>query len=186
MDILTLLLIALGLCMDTFAIAISYGMSVKRPSLHFGFKVALSFGVCQAVMPVLGWLAGTSLKNLISAVDHWIAFGLLTLIGVKMIYESFVFAEKTFDVRKTRVLFILALATSIDALAVGLSFALLDFPILTPALVIGSVTFVVSLFGVFVGHKTGKVLGKKAEVLGGLILIGIGTKILFEHLGILK
>jgi putative Mn2+ efflux pump MntP len=186
MDLTTLILIALGLCMDTFAITISCGMSVKRPSLRFGLKVALSFGACQAVTPVLGWLAGMGLRDLISDVDHWIAFGLLTLIGVKMIYESFTLAEKTFDVRKMHVLLLLAAATSIDALAVGLSFALLGIRILIPALVIGSVTILISLLGVFVGRKAGKVVEKKAEVIGGLVLIGIGFKILFEHLGVLK
>ena len=186
MNTLTLLLVALGLCMDTFAISISCGMSVKRPRLRFGIQVAAVFGICQTVMPVLGWFAGSGLKNFISGVDHWIAFGLLTLIGVKMIYESYALVEKTFNVRKFRVLLVLAIATSIDALAVGLSFALLEIPILTPALVIGSVTFLVSLSGVFIGHKAGKMMEKKAEVLGGLILIGIGVKILLQHLEIFK
>lgn len=182
MGLLTLLLIALGLCMDTFAISISCGMCMRKDRWRSALKVALIFGASQAVMPVLGWLAGTGLKHLISAVDHWIAFGLLSLIGGKMIYESFVLTEKTIDPRKTRVLFVLALATSIDALAVGLSLALLDVAILRPAAVIGCVTFIVAFTGVFVGHKAGAALEKKAEVLGGLILIGIGIKILFEHL----
>jgi len=185
MGLITLLLIAVGLCMDTLAISISCGMCMRRERWRFGLKVASVFGLCQALMPVLGWLAGTGLKSLISAVDHWIAFGLLALIGGKMIYESFVLTEKTINPRKTKVLFVLALATSIDALAVGLSLALLDVAILLPAIVIGGVTFVVAFTGVFIGHKAGTAVEKQAEVLGGLILICIGLKILFEHLGIL-
>ena len=185
MGLLTLLLIAVGLCMDTFAISISCGMCMRQARWRSGLKVALIFGLSQAVMPVLGWLAGTGLKGLISVVDHWIAFGLLLLIGGKMIHESFVITERTIDPRKTRVLLVLAVATSIDALAVGLSLALLDVAILLPAVVIGCVTFVVAFAGVFVGHKAGAAVEKQAEVLGGLILIGIGVKILVEHTGII-
>ena len=186
MDLLTLVLIAVGLCMDTFAISISCGICVKKERWRFGLRVAVIFGLSQAVMPVLGWLAGMGLKDLISSVDHWIAFGLLLLIGGKMIYESFVLTEKTINPRRTRVLLVLAVATSIDALAVGLSLALLDVAILVPAVVIGCVTFMIAFLGVIVGHKAGSAIEKQAEVFGGLILIGIGVKILFEHLGILK
>lgn len=182
MSLFTLVLIALGLCMDTFAISISCGMPICKDKLRFGLKVAAIFGISQALMPVAGWLAGTGLKGLISAVDHWIAFALLATIGGKMIYESFVLTEKKFNPRKTRVLLVLALATSIDALAVGLSLAILDVSILVPAAVIGCVTFVVALSGVMVGRRAGAALEKKAEVFGGLILIGIGVKILLEHL----
>jgi manganese efflux pump family protein len=186
MGLLTLVLIAVGLCMDTFAISISCGICVRKERWRFGFRVAFIFGLCQAVMPVLGWLAGMGLKNFISAVDHWIAFGLLLLIGGKMIHESFVLTEKTINPGKTRVLLVLALATSIDALAVGLSLGLLDVSILIPAVVIGCVTFVIAFLGVIAGHKAGAVIEKQAEVFGGLILIGIGVKILLEHLGMLK
>jgi putative Mn2+ efflux pump MntP len=186
MDLLTLILIAIGLCMDTFAISISCGMSVRKERWRFGLRVAGIFGVCQAVMPLLGWLAGMGLKDLISAVDHWIAFGLLALIGGKMIYESFVLTEKQINPRRMRVLLVLAVATSIDALAVGLSLALLGVAILVPALIIGCVTFVIAFSGVIVGRQAGAAAEKKAEVIGGLILIGIGVKILFEHLGVLK
>jgi putative Mn2+ efflux pump MntP len=186
MDLLTLVLIAVGLCMDTFAISISCGVCVRKERWRFGLKVAIIFSLSQAVMPVLGWLAGTGLKDFISAVDHWIAFGLLLLIGGKMIYESFVLSEKTIDPGKTKVLLVLAVATSIDALAVGLSLALLGVDILVPAVVIGCVTFVIAFLGVIAGHKAGAAIEKRAEVIGGLILIGIGVKILFEHLGIIR
>jgi manganese efflux pump family protein len=182
MGLFTLLMIALGLCMDTFAISISCGIKICKDKLRFGLKVASIFGISQALMPVAGWLAGTGLRGFISAVDHWIAFALLSLIGGKMIHESFVLTEKKFDPRKTRVLFALALATSIDAMAVGLSLALLGVSIVAPAAVIGCVTFAVAFSGVMVGRRAGAALEKKAEVLGGLILIGIGVKILFEHL----
>jgi manganese efflux pump family protein len=184
MSVLVLILISLGLAMDAFAVSVSCGICGRPRKWKFIAKVGLFFGGFQAVMPVVGWLAGSGFKGLISSVDHWVAFGLLSLIGVKMIYESFVLVEKRFDPRKTRVLFMLAVATSIDALAVGLSFALLGTGIFVPALVIGLVTFGVSCLGVWLGDKVGAKFEKRVEVLGGLILIGIGVKILLEHRGI--
>jgi putative Mn2+ efflux pump MntP len=168
--------------MDAFAVSVSCGICGRPRKWKFIVRVGLFFGIFQAVMPVLGWLAGSGLKRLISSVDHWIAFGLLCLIGVKMIYESFTLVEKRFDPRKTRVLFLLAVATSIDALAVGVGFGLLGSGIVVPALVIGSITFCISCLGVWLGDKVGTVFEKRVEVVGGLILIGIGAKILLEHL----
>jgi len=182
-DALTLILISLGLAMDAFAVSISCGICGRPRKWKLIAKVGLFFGGFQAGMPLIGWLAGYRLKGLISAVDHWVAFGLLSLIGAKMIYESFVLVEKRFDPRKTKVLLALAVATSIDALAVGLSFAFLDSGILVPALVIGAVTFLVSSLGVVIGGRVGAVFEKRLEIAGGLILIGIGVKILIEHTG---
>jgi putative Mn2+ efflux pump MntP len=181
MDVLTLLLISFSLSMDAFAVSVSCGICGRPRKWGLIARVGLYFGGFQALMPVLGWLAGTRLKGPIASVDHWVAFGLLALIGVKMIHESFAIGVKRFDPRKHRVLLMLAVATSIDALAVGLSFALLGKGILVPALVIGTVTFCVSCAGVMIGDRVGSTFEKAAEILGGLILIGIGLKILLEH-----
>ncbi len=181
MDGLTLLLISFGLSMDAFAVSVSCGICGRPKKWSLIARVGLYFGGFQALMPVLGWLAGTRLKGPISSVDHWVAFGLLALIGVKMIHESFTIGARRFDPRRHKVLLTLAVATSIDALAVGLSFALLDGGILIPALTIGMVTFCVSCLGVMIGDRVGSTFEKAAEILGGIILIGIGLKILLEH-----
>lgn len=181
MDFLTLLLISFGLAMDAFAVSVSCGICGRPRHWRLPVRVGLYFGGFQALMPVLGWLAGMRFRGLIASVDHWVAFGLLALIGLKMIHESFTIGAKRFDPRKHRILLTLAVATSIDALAVGLSFALLDGGILVPALVIGSVTFCVSCLGVMIGDRVGTVFEKAAEITGGLILVGIGLKILLEH-----
>ncbi len=184
MDLTTLLLIALGLAMDAFAVSITNGITIKHQRIHNALKIGLFFGAFQALMPSIGWLAGLSLREFIGGIDHWIAFGLLSLIGGKMIYESIKVGseEKTSNALGLFVLFMLSVATSIDALAVGLSFALLKISIVTPILVIGLVTFVLSFLGVFIGNKVGHFFENKIEILGGLILIGIGVKILIEHL----
>jgi manganese efflux pump family protein len=182
MDALTLLLISLGLSMDAFAVSVSCGICGRPRHWRLPVRVGLYFGGFQAVMPVLGWLAGSRFRGLISSVDHWIAFGLLALIGLKMIHESFEIGTKRFDPRKHRVLLTLAVATSIDALAVGLSFALLDTGIVVPALVIGAVTFCVSCLGVVLGDRVGAAFERAAEAVGGVILIGIGVKILLQHI----
>lgn len=185
MNSITLLLIAFGLSMDAFAVSISNGITIQHQRANHALKIGIFFGSFQALMPLIGWSAGLSLRELISGVDHWIAFGLLTIIGGKMIYES-----KKMDGQEKEVkpldfptLLLLSVATSIDALAVGISFALLDISIVMPILVIGAVTFVLSFFGVMMGSKIGHFFEKKIEILGGLILIGIGIKILIEHLG---
>ncbi|MBW2091645.1 MAG: manganese efflux pump [Deltaproteobacteria bacterium] len=184
MDISTILLIAVGLAMDAFAVSITSGF-VNRPlKISFALKMAGFFGFFQAGMPVMGWLAGIGFRGLISGVDHWIAFGLLVFIGGKMIYEAFGVnaGEKGRRAMNNYTLFILAIATSIDALAVGLSLSLLKVSILLPIVIIGSVTFFLSILGLVIGHKLGLFFGKKVEILGGLILIGIGIRILVEHL----
>ncbi len=184
MDIVTILFIAFGLAMDAFAVSIANGITAKHQRMNNALKLGLSFGSFQAFMPLMGWLAGLSLRDFISGVDHWIAFGLLSLIGCKMIYESrkIESGEKEPHTLTVLVLFMLSVATSIDALAVGVSFAFLRVSIATPVIVIGVVTFLLSFLGVFIGSKVGHFFESKIEVVGGLILIAIGVKILVEHL----
>jgi len=184
MDIITIMFIAVGLAMDAFAVSITSGITIKHLRIRNVFKIALFFGSFQAIMPLVGWLAGLSLKDFISGVDHWIAFGLLSLIGLKMIYESLKMDtnEKEINPLNIYVLLVLSVATSIDALAVGISFAFLDISIITPIIIIGIVTFLLSCLGTFVGDRVGHFFEKKIEIIGGLILIGIGIRILVEHL----
>ncbi|MEK6681726.1 MAG: manganese efflux pump MntP family protein [Nitrospirota bacterium] len=187
MELLTILFIALGLAMDAFAVSIASGIAMKSLRISRALTIAFFFGSFQAIMPVIGWLAGLSLRDLISSIDHWIAFGLLTAVGGKMIYEAFKIeeTEKEVETFSLYILLILSVATSIDALAVGLSFAILDLSIATPVLITGTVTLVLSFIGVVVGVKFGHLFESKIEILGGIILIGIGAKILLEHLGYL-
>lgn len=190
MPAIEILLIALGLSMDAFAVAIASGATMKRLHLPDALKMGLFFGAFQALMPVLGWGAGLSMRDFISGWDHWIAFGLLLGVGGKMLYEAFRIKEEEdcggpktcpFD---TGTLTVLAIATSIDALAVGLTFSLLALSIITPVLVIGLVTFLMSVSGVKIGSAGGHFFEHKMEAAGGLILIAIGFKILLGHLGV--
>jgi putative Mn2+ efflux pump MntP len=184
MDLLTVIILALGLSMDATAVALASGCAASRIHIGQALRLALLFGFFQTLMPVLGWLAGLGFKSFIASLDHWLAFGLLLFIGVKMIRE----ARRPVDCRpggnlsSLPRLLTLAVATSIDALAVGLSFSLLAVDIVVPVLVIGLVTFCLSLAGVLAGHRLGALIAGKVEVLGGLILVAIGAKILFEHL----
>ena len=182
MDISTLL-IAFGLAMDSFAVSITSGLTMKNPRVRDALDSSF-FGSFQAFMPVIGWLAGISILDLISGVDHWIALGLLSLIGCKMIYESTrtEASRKELNPVNGYVLLMLSVATSIDALVVGISLAFLRIFIATPILIIGIVTFLLSFLGVYAGNRIGHFFERKIETLGGLILIGIGIKILFEHL----
>ena len=183
MDILTMFLIALGLAMDTFAISIAKGIVIERKRQRSGLLLASFFGGFQAFMPVIGYFAGLSFRELIMGIDHWIAFSLLTLIGLKMIYDSTrKKSEKEDDTIKFHSLIVLSVATSIDALMVGLSFSFLQISILEPILLIGVVTFLLSLMGFFFGCGLGRVFGSKIRVVGGVILIVIGLRILLEHL----
>jgi len=183
MNMITILFIAFGLAMDAFAVSITNGITIKHQRINNALKIGIFFGSFQALMPLIGWLAGLRLRDFISGFDHWVAFGLLSLIGGKMIYES----TKIGDDKEIRslnlfVLLLLSIATSIDALAVGLSFAFLKISIATPIIVIGIVTFMLSFLGVLVGNRLGHFFEKKMEIVGGIILIGIGIKILIEHL----
>jgi putative Mn2+ efflux pump MntP len=179
----TILLIAIGLAMDAFAVSMVHGMTIQNRRVATGLKMASSFGAFQAFMPVLGWLAGLSFIELISGFDHWVAFGLLAFIGGRMIYTARANPKEEKETKLTApVLLILSVATSIDALAVGLSFSLLRVSITTPVMLIGVVTFLLSLTGFSFGNKLGKFFERKVQVIGGIVLIAIGIKILLEHL----
>ncbi|MFC1498395.1 manganese efflux pump MntP family protein [Verrucomicrobiota bacterium] len=180
MNLTTIIFIALALAMDAFAVSIASGITIKRLHLKHAFTIAAWFGAFQAIMPILGWLGGVKLKAFTGGIDHWIAFGLLCFVGCKMIYEAFRIEtiEKKTNPLDIHVLFILSIATSIDALAAGISFALLAVSILMPVLIIGVITFIMSFAGVLIGDKSGHFFEKKIEIVGGLILIGIGIKIL--------
>lgn len=182
MDIITIIVIAIGLAMDSFSVSVPSGMAIKHLRVSNTLKIAIFFGAFQAIMPLIGWLSGLSLRSFISEVDHWVAFGLLSLIGCKMIYESFKkTGRKEINPLNVYVLLLLSIATSIDALAVGISFAFLRISIVAP-IIIGIITFLLSFISVFVGKKFGGFFENKIRILGGLILIGIGTKIFLEHL----
>lgn len=183
MDIITILFVALGLAMDAFAVSVTSGFTIKYLRIQHALRLAAFFGLFQAIMPGIGWLVGVGLKDFISEIDHWIAFGLLSMIGLKMIYESTrMNPDKKLDPLNIYVILILSIATSIDALAVGLTLSILDISIINPAIIIGVITFLLSFIGVYVGDRFGHFFENKIEVVGGMILIGIGIKILIEHL----
>lgn len=184
MEILMVIFLAIGLSFDSFAVSVCSGLNLPHIRFHQAAKIALFLALFQGLMPLLGWMIGNSMKSLIEPVDHWLAFGLLTLIGGKMIAESFMNAEDR-EIKNPlliRVILMLSLATSIDALAVGFSFATLLDKILFAALIIGIVTFVASMLGILLGKKTGPRFNRYAEIMGGLILIALGFKILIEHM----
>lgn len=190
MGIVELLLIAVGLSMDAFAVSICKGLGMKKVNLKVAFVLALFFGGFQALMPLIGWALGNQFLWLISPIDHWIAFVLLAVIGGKMLWEALHDEEgeddgKPADKIDLGEFFILAVATSIDALAVGISFAALAVDIVPSILIIGVVTFCFTIAGVFVGNFFGSRYEKPASIVGGVVLILIGLKILLEHLGIL-
>lgn len=184
MDIITTVLIAFGLAADAFAASITSGIKIKHLKIKNALMIATFFGFFQAFMPLIGWLLGRSLKGLISEVDHWVAFGLLGFVGCRMIYESIHSGttKKELNPLNMYVLLMLSFATSIDALVVGISFAFLQNYIATLVVSIGAVTFVLSFIGVFIGNRFGNWFNNKIEIVGGLILICIGVKILVEHL----
>jgi putative Mn2+ efflux pump MntP len=184
MDLLTVFFLAVGLSMDAMAVAMVSGCATNKIELRPALLMAFFFGFFQILMPVIGWLAGLGFKKVISSFDHWLAFILLLFIGGKMIWENRRPEERhsRTNLPSLPVLLGLAVATSIDALAVGLSFSLLAVDIITPVLIIGLVTFSLSFLGVLAGHKFGSLIAGKVEILGGLILITIGFKILLEHL----
>lgn len=186
MGILEIFLIGIGLSMDAFAVSVCKGLSMKKLDWKKAIIIALYFGVFQAVMPVVGYLLGTTFESLVTQVDHWIAFILLGIIGANMIKEALgKESENSNDKVDFKTMIVLAIATSIDALAVGITFAFLKTKLLSSILIIGVTTFVLSLVGVKIGNKFGDKYEKKAEFLGGVILILIGVKILIEHLGII-
>lgn len=191
MSFVELFLIAVGLSMDAFAVAVCKGLEMKRINYRHGLVIALFFGVFQALMPLLGWLLGTRFGSYITEADHWVAFVLLVLIGGKMIYEAL--HEDREDCGKAsgklelKELFVLSIATSIDALAVGITFAILpDTNIWSSITLIGVTTFVLSFLGVVIGNRFGAKYEKRAELFGGVVLVLIGLKILLEHLGVIN
>ena len=184
MEFITILLIAFGLSADCFAVAIGGGVSKKDLSLLQVSRVGLSFGTFQAVMPILGWAAGLAFVRIIENYDHWVALALLGFVGGKMIWESFHSEEgeeKNADITRGWMLFTLSLATSIDALAVGLTFAFVKVNILMASVTIGLTAFTITMIGFWLGRKAHHLIGKRAEMVGGLVLIGIGIKIVLEH-----
>ena len=181
-----LLLIAVVLSMDAFAVAVCKGLSVCKVRPRHAAVTGLYFGGFQGLMPMLGWLLGYRFEHLITRVDHWIAFVLLGLIGINMIKESFSECDELNDDFSVKTMLVMAIATSIDALAVGITFAFLQVNILHAALLIGCTTFALSAAGVYIGNVFGAKYKGKAEFAGGAILILIGLKILLEHLGIIS
>lgn len=184
MDLISIFLIAIGLSFDSFAVSVSSGLILRKIVFRDAVKIAFSLAFFQGMMPLAGWLIGLSIKEYVRETDHWIAFGLLTLLGAKMIYESIGSKEKqsSFNPMKIWVLIGISLATSIDALVVGVTFGFIEVKIISSVLIIGSVTFIISMLGILAGKTTSSKLGKKMEILGGIILIGIGVKILISHL----
>ncbi|HPX60786.1 MAG TPA: manganese efflux pump MntP family protein [Deltaproteobacteria bacterium] len=183
MDWLTILGIAVALAMDAFAVALAAGAVIDPLTRRHIFRLGFHFGLFQALMPVAGWLIGLSVQKWIAAYDHWIAFGLLAFVGARMIHEAFEDGEQRCASDPTRgmTLVMLSVATSIDALAVGLSLAMLAVSVWLPAVVIGLVAGVLTVVGMLLGRRLGTAWGRRVEVLGGLVLIGIGLKILLEH-----
>ena len=184
MSFLSILVIALGLGMDAFAVAIGVGASIRARSWGSTLRLSSYFGLFQFLMPVAGWFAGVSVADIIAGYDQWIAFGLLALVGGRMIIESYTGEAKVLTRDQTRGLtvIILSLATSIDALAVGFSFALLQMPVFYPSIIIGMLAFMMTMFGMLFGKKLGVIFGRRVGVFGGLLLIGIGAKILMGHM----
>ena len=186
MDLLTLLTLAVGLAMDAFAVSICKGLAMREKVLKNGIIVGLWFGGFQALMPTIGFFLGTQFKDQITSIDHWIAFVLLGLIGINMVKEALSNDEEQADDSiAVKEMFMLAVATSIDALAVGITFAFLNVHIVSAASMIGVCTFLISFAGVKIGNIFGTKYKSKAELAGGIILILLGFKILFEHLHIL-
>lgn len=184
MTIFELILTAIALSMDAFAVSVTTGITLKHPRPWQAIKPGLFFGGFQALMPLIGYIAGRSIASYIEAFDHWIAFGLLAVIGGKMIWDIWHEDgdEEPADPTRTLALLLMAIATSIDALAVGISFALLSVNIWVAITTIGCTTCVLSIAGVLLGNRLGELFKKRATLVGSLILIAIGVKILVEHL----
>ncbi len=188
MGFLELFLLAVGLSMDAFAVALCKGLCMQRLDKRQGMLIAAFFGGFQALMPLIGWFLGTQFECYITSVDHWIAFGLLAMIGISMLREGFSKQQEEVDCsakQDIKGLLLLAIATSIDALAVGITFAFLRVNILPAVSLIGVTTFLLSFAGVWAGHRFGLKYQKKAQMAGGATLVLMGLKILLDHLGTL-
>ena len=182
MNLLEIFLISIGVAMDAFAVAICKGLAIRKINIKKAIIIGLYFGIFQAVMPTLGYLLGTTFKDLIFKIDHWIALLLLSSIGINMIKESFNKDDSYNDSLEISTMLVLSIATSIDALAVGITFACLKVNIIFPVIIIGIITCIISIIGTLIGKKFGNKLDSKAEIFGGTILILLGIKILLEHL----
>ena len=184
MNLVELFLIAVGLSMDALAIALCKGLSVEKVQKRHMVITGLWFGGAQALMPLLGYLLGSSFQTIVESVDHWIAFVLLSIIGINMLRESREEMKKLDASFTAKVMFPLAIADSIDAMAAGVTFAFMEVKIIPSVLLIGVITFIISAFGVKIGSKFGEKYKSKAEVLGGMILILMGVMILLQDLGV--
>ena len=191
MEFFSVVVIAAGLAMDAFAVSLTNSTVIKGLELKHGLRMALFFGFFQMIMPVIGWAAGLTFSGYIDRFSHWVAFGLLVFVGGRMIYSELVPKkedeegcrdEDGRDCRHLPTLFLLSVATSIDAMAVGLSFAMINVAIILPSVIIGAVTFIISLIGYFLGCRLGHRINFSLDIIGGIILIGIGFKILIEHM----
>lgn len=185
MDLITIFLTAVGLAMDAFAVSVGGGISLKKVTFKDAATIGTFFGGFQFLMPIVGWTLGLTIRDFIISFDQWVAFALLGFIGGKMVYESFTEEgeeDEGIDFRNLYVLLTLSIATSIDALAVGLGLSVIQVSVVYVSIIIGIITFLICFTGVFLGGKFGHLFERQAEAVGGLVLIGIGFKILFEHL----
>ncbi len=183
MGVVELIVIAIGLAMDAFAVSLGKGLTVRHVAVHHALKAGVWFGGFQALMPIVGYALGYSFTDIVASIDHWIAFGLLALIGLNMIREAVWGDDEAQDADfGPRTMFVMAVATSIDALAVGVTMAFLNVNIVLAATVIGVITLLLSAWGVYLGSRVGDRLGSRVGILGGVILIALGIKILVEHL----
>jgi len=186
MNLLEIITISFGLAMDAFAVSVCKGLSMNKVDYKKAIIIACYFGFFQAIMPIVGYVLGSLFSVYVEKIDHWIAFILLAFIGLNMIKESFDDEiEKRNDSVDIKTMFVLAIATSIDALTVGITFAFFNTNILMSAVIIGVITLFLSIIGVILGNKFGDLLQNKAELVGGIILIFIGLKILLEHLNVI-
>jgi len=188
MNLLSTILLALAMSTDAFAAAVAKGAALHRPNVREAVRAGLIFGTIEALTPIVGWYLGSLASGYIEAWDHWIAFALLGALGMKMIWEGLQTADEPAEERPVShsfwMLAVTGLATSIDAMAIGVGLAFLDVPILPVAAAIGLTTFMLVTAGVLLGRALGAIVGKRAELLGGVVLIGIGVAILVEHLGL--
>ena len=187
MGIIELILLSIGLGMDAFAVSVCKGISMKKMNWKKACIIGLYFGGFQAIMPVIGYFFGSSFESIITNIDHWLAFILLAIIGAKMIQEAFQKEEEEYNEDiSVKTMIVLSIATSIDALAVGITFAFLKVNLLLAITLIGTITFILSVIGTKIGNRFGDKYKSKAELAGGIILIIIGLKILLEHIGIIS
>lgn len=183
MEILAIALLGIGLSFDTFAVSITCGLIEKQIRFFRASRIAIIFAIFQALMPVLGCLLGLAIKDYVVQIDHWVAFTLLSLVGIKMIYESFnEEEEKPFNPQDLKVIILMSFATTIDAFAVGITLAFMNTKLLLTSIIIGFITYVAAMLGMLFGKNLGSHMGKKMEIAGGIILIALGVKILLEHL----